>query len=361
MKNFTQMSCAVLLIAILVLTGCSGGNASSSTLPASPAPSSSASESVSDAPKGAEFNLRIGLNGSEEHVFVQGVRMIEKKIEEKSNGRIQVEVFPNSVLGAEREMIEQTIMGSIEMAVVAADGATPAWVPDTQIFTVPYLFTSIEEARNAADNFLLDYLEPGFESEGLRNFGFFELGFRHFTNNKRAISKAEDMKGLVIRVQESPAWQTLMERLGSTPTPLAVNELYGALQQGVVDGQENPLSTIVAQKFYEVQKHLVLDGHTYCAGAILMNLNFYNGLSDADKELITSCIDEAIAEQRGLVEQKDAEYLQICKDNGMEIVENPDLDSFKAATANFGETEAVKALFDTSLIGKVQEFLAANS
>lgn len=115
--------------------------------------------------------------------------------------------------------------------------------------------------------------------------------------------------------------------------------------KALLDGQENPLSTIVAQKFYEVQKHLVLDGHTYCAGAILMNLNFYNGLSDADKELITSCIDEAIAEQRGLVEQKDAEYLQICKDNGMEIVENPDLDSFKAATGELRRNRSGQGAF----------------
>lgn len=313
---------------------------------------------VTSEPASKPITIRIGLNGSEDHVFVQGVRILESKLEEKSDGHIQVEVFPNSVLGAEREMIEQTINGSIEMAVVSADGATPAWVPDTQIFTVPYLFSSSEEAQDVADNFLLDYLEPGFEKAGLVNFGFYELGFRHFTNSEREVQSASDMKGLVIRVQESATWQTLMESLGSIPTPLAFNELYGALQQGVVDGQENPLSTIVAQKFYEVQKYLVLDGHTYGAGAVLMNKTFYDSLSAEDQQLLNECVTESAAEQRTLVADETVAYIQTCKDNGMVVVEDPNLDSFKAATAGFANNEAIQKLFDTTLIAKVQEYIA---
>ena len=314
--------------------------------------------SVGMAAAGEVVKLRIALNGSEEHVFVRGVRILEKKLKENSNGRFAVEVFPNSILGAEREMIEQTIMGSIEMFVGAADGATPAWVPNTQIFTVPYLFTSRVEARKASDNLLLELLEPGFNDAGLKNFGFFELGFRHFTNNKHSVASAADMKGLIIRVQESAAWQTLMQRLGSTPTPMPINELYAAMQQGVVDGQENPLGTIVSQKFYEVQKHLVLDGHTYGAGVVLMNLDFYNTLSDADKAFIAKCVNESIVEQRDLVEREEALYLKTVKDNGMQVVENPDLASFQAAVAGFGEDPAIKVLFDTSLITRVNNFLA---
>ena len=356
MKKTLKMTLAILsMISILFLTACGGTATAPSADTSKP---NNSNQSQASEPTGEPLSLRIGLNGSEDHVFVQGVRILERKIEEKSGGRIQVEVFPNSILGAEREMIEQTIMGSLDMFVGAADGATPAWVPDTQIYTVPYLFSSTEEARNASDNFLFEYLQPKFEEAGLHNFGFYELGFRHFTNNVRPIEKASDMKGLLIRVQESPAWLTLMDRLGSTATPMAINELYGAMQQGVVDGQENPLSTIVAQKFYEVQDYLVLDGHTYCAGAMLMNLNYYRNLSDADRALIEECAQESIVEQRNIVTDKETEYLKICKDNGMTVVENPDLDSFKEATAGFGETEAVKALFDTSLIEQVQDFLA---
>ena len=308
----------------------------------------------------APLTLRIALNGSEDHAFVKGVRILESKIEERSNGHIDVIVFPNSMLGAEREMFEQTKMGSIEMFVGAADGAIPAWVPNAQIFFFSYLFANVQEARYVCGNLLYDILEPDFEKAGVKNFGFMELGFRHFTNNKHSVSNADDMQGLVIRVQESPAWQILMERLKATPAPMAVNELYSAMQQGVVDGKENPLSTIVAQKFYEVQKYLVLDGHTYCAGAILMNLDFYNNLSENYKKLISECINETIKEQREQVTKEELVYLEACKDNGMEIVEEPNLESFKNAVAGFGEDEAIKSLFDTSIIERVQEFLKNN-
>lgn len=354
MKKTKKLFYVVLASTLLTLTAC--GN--QSTTP--PPQVSSGSISDTSGNQDASYTITIGLNGSEDHVFVKGVRILEQKLEENSGGRIQVEVFPNSMLGAEREMIEQVISGSLNVFVGAADGATPAWVPDTQIFTVPYLFSSTEDARNATDNFLFDYLQPKFEEVGMVNFGFFELGFRHFTNNKRPIENASDMQGLLIRVQESAAWQTLMDELGSTATPMAINELYGAMQQGVVDGQENPLSTIVAQKFYEVQDYLVLDGHTYCAGAILMNKDFYDSMSAADQELFQKCVNETVIEQRALVTEGEAEYLKICKENGMAVVENPDLESFQIATAGFGETEAVQALFDTSLIQQVKDFVANN-
>lgn len=350
-KHYLIAFTAIVMVVALLFSAC-GAQVTTTEQPVE--------KNVTSDPASESYVIRIGLNGSEDHVFVRGVRILEQKIEEKSGGRIQVEVFPNSILGAEREMLEQTMIGSLDVFVGAADGATPAWVPETQIYTMPYLFANVEEARNASDNFLFDYLQPKFEEVGLHNFGFYELGFRHFTNNKRAIEKASDMEGLVIRVQESPAWQTLMSKLGSSAHPMPINELYSALQQGVIDGQENPLSTIVAQKFYEVQKYLVLDGHTYCAGAILMNLDFFNNMPEADKALFQECVDESIAEQRTIVSENDAIYLQACKDNGMTVVENPDLDSFKSATAGFGENEAIKALFDTSLITQVQEFLANN-
>ncbi len=307
----------------------------------------------------AARRLRVGCNGSEEHVHIIGLRLFEKILNEKSGGQMQVDVFPNSILGSEREMVEQTIMGSLDMAVATVDGTAAAWVADGQLYSVPYLFSDVKQARDATDNFILPLLQPKYEAVGLRNLAIMELGFRHFTNNKRPVKQASDMRGLLIRVQETAAWQTLMNQLGCTAAPLAFNELYSAMQQGVIDGQENPMSTIASQKFYEVQKYLVLDGHTYSAGGVLMNLVLYNSLSAQEKAWLEESIKEANAQQRVVVDSLLTQQLKNCKDSGMTIEENPDLDSFKKATAGFEDTSAIKALFDTSLVKKVRGYVAS--
>lgn len=240
------------------------------------------------------------------------------------------------------------------MTIVTTDGTLPAWVPETQVLSIPYLLTSKEVAYEVLDNTLQPYFAPLFEAQGFKHLAFCELGFRHFTTNKREITCAADMKGQSIRVQEAPIWFALTDCLGATATPVAFNELYTALSQGMVDGQENPIPSIASSKFYEVQKYMCLDGHTYGAESILINLDYYNNLPAE----IQTAIDEAAAyageQQRAAVSANEAAQLQQIKDAGVIVCEDPDITSFQEATAELYLRPEVQAIVSPELTEMVR-------
>lgn len=297
--------------------------------------------------------IKYATVGPDEHQYTIAAIKFKEIIEAKSDGRIKVTLFPNAQLGGEREMAEGVKMGTIEMTTVTSDGALPAWVPDTQVFSIPYLFRDREHVYKALDGVLANELNPKFEAQGFKHLGFVELGFRHFTNNKREINSAADMKDLKIRVQEAPIWFALIKALNGTATPIPFNELYTALQQGVVDGQENPLGTIRSMKFYEVQKHLALDAHTYAPGSVIMNKAFFDKLSPEDQKLVQDAVDEMKAYQRNLIAGKDEENLKFLKEQGM-IVTEPDRQSFMDATKDIPSLEEVKKLVRPELVEMVR-------
>ena len=284
-------------------------------------------------PTAATYKIKLGTTGNEEHQSTIAANFFKEKVEELTNGAVTVEIYPNSQLGSEREMAEGVKLGTLEMTIVTTDGTLPAWVPETQVLSIPYLLTSKEVAYEVLDNTLQPYFAPLFEAQGFKHLAFCELGFRHFTTNKREITCAADMKGQSIRVQEAPIWFALTDCLGATATPVAFNELYTALSQGMVDGQENPIPSIASSKFYEVQKYMCLDGHTYGAESILINLDYYNNLPAE----IQTAIDEAAAyageQQRAAVSANEAAQLQQIKDAGVIVCEDPDITSFQEATA----------------------------
>ena len=238
MKKGWAGTFAALVLGATVLTGCG---------------------STSDS---GHIKLKIATVGNEKHQSTMAAAAFQEKLEELAGDRFEVTIYPSAQLGGEREMAEGVKIGSIELAIVTTDGALPSFVPETQVLAIPYLFADKQEAYYVLDNTLQKELEPKFEAQGFKHLGFCELGFRHFTNNKKEVTKASDMKGLSIRVQESPIWFSLADHLGFIATPIAFNELYTALQQGTVDGQENPIASISSSAFDEVQKYMVLDGHT---------------------------------------------------------------------------------------------------
>ena len=232
------------------------------------------------------YKIKFGSTGNNEHQYTIYGKYFKEKLEKLTNGKMTVQIYPNNALGNEREMAEATMMGTVEMCCVTSDGTLPSWVPETQIMSIPYLFANKKEAYYVLDDTLQKYLEPKFEAKGVVHLSFAELGFRHFTNNKKPITKAADMEGLKIRVQEAPIWFALLKSLNATATPVPFSELYTALQQGMVDGQENPIGSIASSKFYEVQKYMSLDGHTYASGSTIMNKKFYDSLPDEYKKAV---------------------------------------------------------------------------
>lgn len=346
MKKLLAFTLALTMI--LMLSAC--GNQSAQSQPSNNATSGDATEPIV---------LTTAVATSDDHVYAVGLRYLNDILKEKTGGRISLNIFSNSSLGSEREAVEGTTMGSIDMTLITADGALPAWVPGTQVLSIPYLANSDEEMFALLDEFLPDKLADEYDSANLYCLGYAALGWRNFTNNKRPITSAADMKGLLIRVQEATVWFSLCDALQCQAVPVAFSELYTALQQGTVDGQENPLGTISAQKYNEVQKYMCLDGHTYGAGAIIINKSTWNQLSSKDRVLLQESVNEAVAKQREYVQNMNDTYLQQLKDSGMIVCEDPDIESFVEATKGIGNREDVKDLFnDPTIIEAAREFIS---
>lgn len=357
MKKMLSLALAAAM-SLSLLASCSGGGSGSTPNTPSTSGSTPGGSSNSSSGGGTTITMKIATTGNEKHQSTIAAQAFADKVKELSGGQIEATVYPNSSLGSEREASEGVNMGSIEMTIVTSDGALPSFVPETQVLSIPYMFSSKEEAYYVLDNFLQDELAPKFEAQNMKHLAFCELGFRHFTNNVREVTKASDMKGLSIRVQEAPIWFALADSLGFIATPVSFNELYTALQQKMVDGQENPIASISSSAFDEVQKYMCMDGHTYAAESMIMNLKFYNGLTEEQRGWVDEAAIYARDYQREAVTSMEDEMLASIKANGVIVCENPDLQSFKDATADLYKTEAVSALVDPALTEAVRAAVA---
>lgn len=283
----------------------------------------------------AAINLKFAHSGSTEHQYHIGAEEFKRLVEERSNKEIIVNIFPQAQLGSERDAIEGVRMGTLEMTSIAAAGALPSFVPEMGVLAMPYILQTRRQTYAVLDGPFGQELNKYIAKKGLINLAYWEVGFRHFTNNVKPIKTPSDIKGMKIRVQESKVWMELMNTLGGIPTPVSFGELYSALQQKVVDGQENPIATIYSMKYYEVQKHLSLDGHTYEAAAILINPKFYEKLDKKQRLIIEEAAVDAGAFQRKRLEELDKERLETIKKAGVTVEENPDIKAFAEATADF--------------------------
>ena len=308
-------------------------------------------ESISE-----KIKIKVAVIGNENHQSTIMADYFKEELEKLTENKFEIEIYPNGILGGEREAIEGVKLGTIQMTVVTMDGALPAWISDTQVMSIPYLFKSKEEAYKALDGIIYEYLSPKFEEQGFKYLGSGELGFRHFTNNIREIKTAQDMKGMSIRVQEAPVWFALIKSLGASAVPVAFNELYTALQQGMVDGEENPIASIYTAKFNEVQKYLTLDGHTYAAVSIVMNKDFYDGLEEELRNSIDKAAKIAIPRQREKISADENQYLEKLKESGM-IVTTPDINSFSEATKDIYKLPEVQKLINPEFVDEVRKSL----
>lgn len=341
MKKFLSLLLMIFLTSS-ILVGC-GGSEKGDT---------GTTESKAGATSNKPVEIKIACVGNEDHQSTIMAKYFKEELEKLYDGELKIDIYPNSALGGEREASEGVKIGTIQMTVVTTDGTLPAWVPDTQIMSIPYLFETKEEAYKLLDSVIAEYLTPKFEEQGFKHLGFGELGFRHFTNNVREIKTAADMKGLSIRVQEAPIWFALMDSLGASAVPIAFNELYTALQQGMVDGQENPIASIYTSKFYEVQKYLTLDGHTYAPVSMIMNKSFYDSLPEELQKAIDQAAKNAVPRQRKAVNDIEEQYLQELIDSGM-IITTPDKSSFVEATKDLYKREEVRALVNPEFVEMV--------
>ena len=249
----------------------------------------------------------------------------------KSAGRLEVQVAPSAQLGDDAAMVTALRTGALDMS-ANSQGAVANAVPEYAAFGMPFLFSSPAQAFRLLDGPLGKELADKSAEKGLVVLGYWDNGIRHMTNSKRPITKVEDMKGLKMRTPPDAVLVDIMQSLGAEAQQIRFAELYVALQQGVVDGQENPLVNIHASKLYEVQKHLALTSHMFQMTPFLMSKRTWDRLSEADRKAVTEAAAEATALQRRLSQESDDKLLAELKAKGVQVT-TPDKPAFEKATS----------------------------
>jgi tripartite ATP-independent transporter DctP family solute receptor len=250
------------------------------------------------------------------------VKYFKEKIEERSEGRIEVQIYPSAQLGADRELIEGVQAGDITMSLHSTAPAVN-FVDDLAVFDVPFIFPNKEIARAVmeVDGLFFEKISESQAEKGFKLLGLHDQGFRQLTINNIKVQSPEDLHGVRLRTMENQFHMATWKQLGANPTPLPFNEVYTALQQGTVDGQENPLELIVSQRFYEQQDYLVQTNHILQTIQIIMNLEYFNNLPEDLQVLVKETMAEAVEVGNQLIDEKESEYLEIMEGAGVENVE----------------------------------------
>ena len=284
------------------------------------------------APAQAQTVLKIGHTQAKGSHYDVGTTVFCDEVEKGTAGRYKCQMFPAGALGGEREQIEAVQLGTQD-AVVTSTGPVGNFVPDIKILDIPFLFRDYDHARKVLDGKIGQDLLAKFPAKGLIALAWSENGFRHMTNSKRPITSAADAGGLKMRTMENKVHMAGYKTFGILPTPMAFTELFTALQQGSVDGQENPVGVILASKFSQVQKHMSLTGHVYSPAMTLISPTVWGKLSEADKKVFLAAGVKSAAATRKKVNEDEANGIAILKKDGMQIVEKVDGESFRKAVA----------------------------
>ncbi len=267
-----------------------------------------------------ERTLKFTLNSPEGHPAVAGMKKFAESVSAKSGGKIKVNLFYNGTLGSDQAVVSAMKGGTIEMAVMNS-GILASEAKELAIFDFPFLFANEKESDAVVDGPVGKKMHALLEQKGLVGLAYWELGYREITNSKRGLVKVEDIAGLKLRVIPNPINIAWVKALGANPTPLPFPEVYGALEQKAIDGQENPVSVIASNKFWEVQKYITLTNHQYNPQSVLFSKKVWDALSAAEKKIVADSANEATAVQRRDARAAVAANLELLKKNGMTVTE----------------------------------------
>lgn len=344
----------VALLAIALLAGCTSSAPASPASPAAPSAPASPAAPAAPAEKAASFKIGHVLNT--ESPFHAGALHFADLIKEKSGGSLTAEVFPGALLGNDRELAEGLQLGTVDMAVTAT-APVSGFAPKIQLFDLPFLFKSAEHAYKVLDGEIGEQLLDDFyQNSGIRALAFWENGFRHITNSIRPIKSAADVKGLKIRVQEISCHIDFWNSLGANATPMAWTEVYTALQQGTVDGQENPVQTIYTQKVYEVQPYMSLTYHVYAPALIMISDKRFTALSENQQKIMKEAAKKSATAERDFIAALEGNAVRELPGLGVEVLSGDqiDVESFRAAAQPIFESYG-KKLGVTDLIAEIQK------
>lgn len=277
----------------------------------------------------SELVIKFGTVNTGSHPVVVALNEVFKaKVEELSKGAMKVQIFDSGSLGEEPQMLEQTQLGVVQMCSVSE--VLSSLHPKVNILNLPYIFENNNQVDAVIDGDLGKKIFDGLGEHNLIGLGYFENGFRATTNSVKPITKLDDLQGMKIRTPQSKAQIAIFNAFGANVTPLSFTELYSALQQGVVDGQENGYNTIVSQAFYEVQSYIAETNHMWGSFSIVANLKWWDSLSEEDQQIIQKAVNEASTHERMLSRKEAEKNKQVCIDYGCEIT-YPDLTNFVKA------------------------------
>jgi len=269
-----------------------------------------------------EVKLRAGGRLPADHTASTGMAMLNSELGRLTKNAVQIDYYPGEQLGGSFEGVDQVRTGQIDI-----DLGGPEWygrvVPELEVLNLPFLATSDAMAYCLIDTALGEHLAKKVQEKGLVVVGWMSNGIRHMTNNKRPIKKMEDINGLKIRTPPSETYLATFRALGANATPLDIKELYQALQQGVVDGQENPYGNTAARKFNEVQKYLSNSGHFFSWAWIVMNKRSYDRLKPEYRSALTEAAFRAVAAQRALAARENTASRDTLVKRGMQYDEIP--------------------------------------
>jgi tripartite ATP-independent transporter DctP family solute receptor len=258
-------------------------------------------------------------------------------LEAQSNGAYTVKIYHSASIGNETEILQQIQMGTIHMGVITG-GPFDTFDPIVRVINYPFLFKHHAQADQILDGPLGDEILKSLETSGFKGLCFSENGFRNLTNSKREVTGPDQVKGLKIRVMSSALHKAIWQALGANPTPMPW-PIYTELEQGVIDGQENPLWVMEVYKFYEIQKYMTLTRHVYSPHINVASLNWFNALPAGDQALITEAVREAARFQRKDNREKNAGRLALLKEKGVQVVEDPDIDAFRERVAGLRDLD----------------------
>ena len=313
-----------------VFAGCGGGSTSSKQSSGSAAATGSTATG-STATGDAEYEMIAGTSTPETHPYNLGMNKIGELVSEKTDGAVKLDVFGNSQLGSERDLLEGLQLGSLQMTCTST-APLAGFTDSFLVFDLPFIFETTEQARAVLDSEVGQEILHSVDDQGLVGLAWFENGFRNVTNNVRPITVPDDLKGIKIRTMENQMHMAAFQIMGADPTPMAMGDVFTALQQGTIDAEENPVPIVATNKFQEVQKYISMTGHIFSPTPVFIAKDYYEALPEEYQTAIQEAATEAAPYQREQIDEQNVSGLEELTNDGMEANE-PDKAPFQEATA----------------------------
>lgn len=308
----TKKFLLTLLALVMLLTGCGGKGKSTAKTDGKP------------------IELKMAQASAQDGAIGQSMEEFAKKVEEKTNGEVKIVLFHNGQMGTERDNVEAVQLNNLDIAVVN-NSVLANFIPWFSVFDLPYVIENEEEADKVFLGDIGEDMKKSMSDIGIKGISIWESGFRNLTNSKREINSVNDVEGLRIRVMENKIHQALWQALGADPVPMSWSDAYTGMQQGAIDGQENPTTVIDKNNVIEVNKNLAITKHVYSTVSIIMSNKVWDSLGEENQKNVMDCMKEVEKNERDLSRKMELEARNTLEKNGMKVTE-PNIKEFVEKT-----------------------------